>query len=518
MRLTRGSLFAVVLAILAPPGAALGCSKGTSPQPAPLSSSSATDGDASVRNVGAANANGIAGNRNAGNDRPAELDGAPPSAEAVAIVAQLKSAEEATQKKAFDALAKLAKTDIPEGDALLFLRTAGEKLPATKAATTSAPVWLIRASARRTTPRYIAVIRDVFVRLPDDAKTEAIDLLARVGSREATSTMVDLVSEGVKRGDRFEFRADAYAKKPQQADLLFPRLLDSARGPAARGIFALTVAYAEAGALGPQALRHQGGRLLEAYSGPRAALLAHSQRAPGGNVGDAGPASALTGAGATVGSNVGWLWAKDYAETRELASLLLDLMGHARTAEVERELQAASTLRDPRLAYFAVVSLLRHGKNVDAAVLEPIAASAETRNWLFGALKDVRKDASFPAKWRTQAALAESDLVRWLTFGTELGRAPDEIELMKVFTGADADGELDWFLFRFRTQPPHWSAKDDWVTGVAGPFRRKDEPTIASLGDTFSKMTPWASKKPDEHFADVAKLTVEWREKNKKPK
>jgi hypothetical protein len=139
------------------------------------------------------------------------------------------------------------------------------------------------------------------------------------------------------------------------------------------------------------------------------------------------------------------------------------------------------------------------------------------RNLLFDHLKDKDLTELMPARYRTQAALAESNMVRWLLYPTELGRAPDQIEMKKVLsidTESD-DGILDYYLFRFRTLPPHWAAKDGWMAGVAGPFVRKESPTTDSNGGTFSDFEPWASRTPAEHMGDVQELLEGWRQSRK---
>jgi hypothetical protein len=80
-------------------------------------------------------------------------------------------------------------------------------------------------------------------------------------------------------------------------------------------------------------------------------------------------------------------------------------------------------------------------------------------------------------------------------------------------TDTDA-GWADYYLFRFRTAPPHWAARYGWIAGVAGPFLRKDAPTIQALGDTFSTFTPWDRKPPAEHVEDVRELMKTWRERH----
>jgi hypothetical protein len=73
-------------------------------------------------------------------------------------------------------------------------------------------------------------------------------------------------------------------------------------------------------------------------------------------------------------------------------------------------------------------------------------------------------------------------------------------------------GIYDYFLFRFRTHPPHWAAKDGWMAGVSGPFRRSDQPTTEALGETFSSFDPWDSKKPEQHVGNIRDLMKRWRE------
>jgi hypothetical protein len=130
---------------------------------------------------------------------------------------------------------------------------------------------------------------------------------------------------------------------------------------------------------------------------------------------------------------------------------------------------------------------------------------------MFDRLKQAGKDALFPKQYRTQEAFAESNMVDWLTYPTELGRAPDEIELMKVISrdlGGD-EGVCDYYLFRFRLHPPHEMASEGWLAGIAGPFRQKEEPTTNALGHTFSAFEKWDSRKSDDHLQHILDLVEE---------
>jgi hypothetical protein len=211
---------------------------------------------------------------------------------------------------------------------------------------------------------------------------------------------------------------------------------------------------------------------------------------------------------------IDWMFEEGYAENRHLGGLLLDLLGYFPSPEAESELQEGLRYHDPRLKLFAVCSLLRIGRPVEPRDVFQVAANPEVRNWLYDRLTDFGRPDLYPHALKTQEAFAEGEIVQWLTYPTELGRVPDEIELMAVITEdmGPPEGLLDWYLFRFRTFPPHWAAEDGWIAGVAGPYLRKDAPGTRSYGDTFSKFTPWDSMTPEEHVADIRQLMHDWRE------
>jgi hypothetical protein len=119
----------------------------------------------------------------------------------------------------------------------------------------------------------------------------------------------------------------------------------------------------------------------------------------------------------------------------------------------------------------------------------------------------------FPTQYATQEAFAESEMVDWLTYPTELSRVPDEIELMAVVPEAHEEGPGDTYVFRFRTLPPHWAAKKGWTAGVAGPFLRTESPTPDARGGTFSTFTSWDEHSPEEHL----RLIRETRSRAKDP-
>ncbi len=174
--------------------------------------------------------------------------------------------------------------------------------------------------------------------------------------------------------------------------------------------------------------------------------------------------------------------------------------------------------------YFATVRASRQSQAVLLQKLAPVhdalssgtapapediarfAADPATRNGLFDLLLWHKKLDLFPAPYRTQAALAESDLVVWLTHPNELQTAPDEIKLVERQVITDIKGRRRaWFVFAFRVNPPHWAADKGWMTGVVGPAPEHEAEPFPTHS-AFSMFEALDSKSPHDHAAACREL------------
>lgn len=202
---------------------------------------------------------------------------------------------------------------------------------------------------------------------------------------------------------------------------------------------------------------------------------------------------------------------EDYSTHRSTAGLMLDLLGHLAGSTPLAVLRKASGHADPWIALWGVRPLLDAGEKVPPADVERIVADPEARNVLISELLPDHV-AVVPGHYRTQQAIAESDMVRWLTYPTELGRPPDQIELVGQATLDDEGQPADLFVFRFLTQEPHWSAGDGWMVGVAGPYRRAEQPTVVAGGLTFSEFSHYDAMTPAEHVEALVGTVTGWYE------
>jgi hypothetical protein len=406
------------------------------------------------------------------------------------LIVRLKSADAEVRHPAFEALGARATSGLTSKEGLVALNAAMETFPPQNYEWQDASAELVSAAARAPHAEYVSVVLANFSAYNGKAREQALNLLARLPGRDAAEAYIALLNAHARDGSLSLLPKGTFDDDPRHADVLFPALLQFADVPALQwNTYVLCLSYLKEGALKPDALAQHAGGIVDAYR-VHASKLKPLQR-------DAG---------------VAWMWEDDYQEARADAGLLLDVLGYVPGAAAHAAVEEATRFNDPRLALFAIRALLRRGKRVEDSDLLRIAAAAETRNLLFDSLQALGRRDLFPQAWATQAALAESEMVGWLTYPTELASVPDEIELMKVVSedvGGD-DGILDFYLYRFRTQEPHWAAKDGWMAGVAGPFRRADAPSTTSHGYTFSTFEKWNDKRPEEHVDAVREVLREW--------
>lgn len=400
-----------------------------------------------------------------------------------AVVSALQSPDIEVREKAVKALEALAKAGLTRGEGRYAIKAAAETFPPLKFEWRHSPEELLSAAASSADPSFVAPLLDHFGSYSPPAQAAAIRLLASIQTRAAAVALVDTLRRCADETDPGELRG--LSDEPRHADVLFPAILgllsrDSLRWP----ILKVTLDYLEAGRLkDPDLQRRIAQEVGRLHQTLRPGLLS---------------AERLGG--------VSWLWGDEYQSARSLGSLAFDVLGHLSAPDAAAELRQALEYRDPRLRLFAALGLMRSGSTVSSSALSEIASAAECRSILFRGMRELSRLSDFPRPYATQASLAESEMVNWLIFPTELGRAPDEIELMAVVPATSKDGPTDYFLFRFRTAPPHWAAKDGWVAGVAGPFLVKAQPTPDGGGDTFSTFTPWDSQTIQEHVNGVTDL------------
>ena len=85
----------------------------------------------------------------------------------------------------------------------------------------------------------------------------------------------------------------------------------------------------------------------------------------------------------------------------------------------------------------------------------------------------------FPAEYTTEEYLAKSDLVRWLTYPTELGKVPDEIVYIGKIKQFFKKEVFHVFKFRSDSDTLDDSQKNKWLIGWSsnegGTFSNFDE-------------------------------------------
>lgn len=96
-----------------------------------------------------------------------------------------------------------------------------------------------------------------------------------------------------------------------------------------------------------------------------------------------------------------------------------------------------------------------------------LAKDPSLRNGVFRTLEAYGRKDLFPLEYSSHEKAAESFLVNWLEFPTELGTAPDEIEFLTKIT-LNEDEDLDYYVFKYRA-----AIRSGWLIGVSGPYKKE---------------------------------------------
>jgi hypothetical protein len=152
----------------------------------------------------------------------------------------------------------------------------------------------------------------------------------------------------------------------------------------------------------------------------------------------------------------------------------------------------------------ALVSLLKTGAEVRRGDIERLAADPRTRMEFFTELTSLGRQDLFPEAYRSQAKLAESDMVRWLCSPSEMCEQPKVIEQLDTRVLTTGVRRKRYYLFRFyydySDKLPHMP--NGWLVGLSGPWPAdQDELRYADQRlDTFSVFSQADERGVDAHY------------------
>lgn len=403
------------------------------------------------------------------------------------ILHQLRSIDPAVRRQGLDALRE-RRDSMPLDQAHRLLAAAGGELPEVDDEEIPVAEAILAAAEPWVGPEEVGLLRSLTPQLPPGARAQALALLATVGSEPAARAWVECLERSGAGGPLGTRQIRPWSDALEHGDVFFPALLDADLPTAAQeGVLLLSLQFLEGGAFPPGALDSLQHTAVELWRETHEELP-----------------TALDGPA--------WSWTDRGRTLRRRAGILLDLMGFLDDAEADDAVASGLRSDDPHVRLFSVRARLRRGGELTADDVAPAAASPETRRALYDFLKDARKVSLMPRGSRTQAAMAEADLVRWLGFPTELGHRPDDIESAHVVTvEGDPSGPLDWHLLRFRSSAPKWSDAG-WMEGVSGPWRRKEGPAGRALSEPTTAYRPWSERSPEEHRAALRERMEAWAE------
>ena len=385
------------------------------------------------------------------------------------------------EEKRDEAIKKLSEMQLTVTEGIRVLEASKKQFPPSKFDWRDISSDLIKICADKPYLEYISKIENIYEELNPKGKIAALNFLASYENEQALILYLKLIEKDYKK--LISLPVGSLISSPRNGDILFPRLLKLADNKDITvDIYMIILTYFDNGLINEGQLK--GSKVMIVND---IVDIAHRLIDYKFNEDDIS------------------FWNDDeYLELRYTAGVYLDLAGYIDSAEVILALRSLMKIKDMKLKMFAAVSFIRLGETISSEDGLEISADSESRNWFYQNLQRLGKIELFPEKYKNQKAFAESNMVDWLIYPTELGRVPDEIELMNVF---DTEEE-EYYLFRFKSIEAF--EEEGWMAGVSGPYDKNEKPTTLSGGYTFSHFEKWDSKTPEEHFNGIVDNISEW--------
>ena len=104
------------------------------------------------------------------------------------------------------------------------------------------------------------------------------------------------------------------------------------------------------------------------------------------------------------------------------------------------------------------------GEDAPQAMIDALASDLCFADWAYQTLAGIKKESLFPAQFSDVEYLAKSCLVHWLTYPTELGKVPDEIEFLGIVKRLF---KKPAYVFKFRSDSDTLDDdnKNKWLIG-----------------------------------------------------
>lgn len=159
--------------------------------------------------------------------------------------------------------------------------------------------------------------------------------------------------------------------------------------------------------------------------------------------------------------------------------LICDVCRYFGKDRFEELLKQVLWIGNTAVRFYAVATLLAFNCEIPQSIIHELSTDMEYATLTYALLKRYRKEKLFPAEYAYAEYLAQSDLIRWLTYPTELGKIPDEIEYVgRVRKGGN------YYIFRFRSDSENLEEelRGEWLIGWSGPH-----------GSTFSNFDAYSN-------------------------
>lgn len=366
-------------------------------------------------------------------------------------------------------------------------------------------VWVVRdgSLARSEAAPPIAAVVETFKRAKPETRENILQLFATRPSAESAKAYVEAITGRLTGG--YPFKSEGYvsimgfgAKQlhpgaPPAATLevtaaLFPAVLEATKWePLRNPIYLMLLEFLKYKLIGPESIAPCEREFVAAlHESNQKALSLQEENKPG---------------------HFNWKYDGPYAEVRDLTGILLDLAGHWNSAGVIEAMKRVPAFTDPRLQMFHAFSRLSLGIPVDPAELVRIAESPRECYTLRMFTEGTEWERFLPPACFDQKQLARGHMVDWLTFGTELNREPDEIELIHVETRREGKlfkrgPHVDYYFYKYRVTEEFWAKEKGWMVGMAGGYQRTLRGTTMHDGGTFSQFASFEEKSIKEHVKD----------------